>query len=79
MTNTDDFGIEAHEAAEVLGISVDDAYELPIPVFQEPDGDIWYRRSDVERLKRKRWKPKPPSNRVSRWDEEECDWWPDSS
>ena len=57
MSYTNDSDIKSDEAAEILGISADEAYYLPIPSFLGPPGDIWYRRRDVERLRSRRWTP----------------------
>jgi len=57
MSNYNDSDIASDEAAQILGISADEAYYLPIPYFLEPPGCIWYRRPDVERLRSKGWTP----------------------
>ena len=49
--------VTSAEAAEMLGITEDEAYALPISGLHGPGGDIWYQQSDVERLKAEGWKP----------------------
>lgn len=58
MTDWLDVYFTSEEAAEYLGISWEEAMQLPIDWKLGPDGDIWYYHADVERLKARRWRPK---------------------
>jgi len=73
MSNYNDSDIESDEAAEILGISANEAYYLPIPYFLEPPGYIWYRRRDVERLRSRGWTPKPELDDDDPRDEDDWD------
>jgi hypothetical protein len=73
MINKNEPDIELDEVVEILGISVDEAYSLPIRCWQEPDGYIWYRRRDVERLRKKGWKPQSEEDGADPRDEDDWD------
>ena len=72
--------VTSAEAAEMLGITEDEACALPISGLDGPGGDIWYQQSDVRRLKARGWKPSVEAedeyaaSDAEDWDEFEYDY-----